>query len=142
MQNANMMYIEGNNARAMEILREVIKERADAHEAWLTLGMIYNSEGNVHKMIQCNMMAAHLSASNNDLWKSLAYASKDLGHIDQAIYCFKKAHKVNSNDIDSLFEMCDLMSNQGITREARTGLEKVLVGMFSPILSIHEEKSH
>lgn len=129
MQNANMMYIEGNNAQAMEILREVIKERADAHEAWLTLGMIYNSEGNVHKMIQCNMMAAHLSTSNNDLWKSLAYSSKELGYVDQAIYCFKKAHKVNSNDIDSLFEMSDLLSNQGMTREAGTGLEKVLLGM-------------
>lgn len=76
MQAANMKYIEGENAQAIEILREVIRERADAHEAWLTLGMIYNSQNDSNKMLQCKMMAAHLSKTNGDLWKSLGFTSK------------------------------------------------------------------
>ena len=130
MQTANMLYIEGNNAGAMEILREVIKERADAYEAWLTLGMIYNSEGNVHKMIQCNMMAAHLSTTNSDLWKTLAYSSRDIGSIDQAIYCFKKASRVDPHDTDILFEMSELLYNKGMVRESQDCLEKVLTSIY------------
>jgi Tfp pilus assembly protein PilF len=45
MQIANTSYINGDNAGAKEALRTVIRERPDAHDAWLTLGMIYQSEG-------------------------------------------------------------------------------------------------
>ena len=45
MQIANTSYINGDNAGAKDALRTVIRERPDAHDAWLTLGMIYQSEG-------------------------------------------------------------------------------------------------
>lgn len=90
MQTANMEYINGREEQAIEILREVIRERADAHHAWLSLAMIYNSKKNIVKMVQCQMMAAHLSASNDGLWKGLGNTSRELGQEEQAMYCFRK----------------------------------------------------
>lgn len=76
MQRANLLYVQGNNDESIEMLRTVIQERADAHEAWLTLGMIYNSTGDLNRALQCRMMAAHLNPGNADLWASLGLTSK------------------------------------------------------------------
>jgi general transcription factor 3C polypeptide 3 (transcription factor C subunit 4) len=76
MMKANMLYIQGREDESIQMLKDVIKERADAHEAWLTLAMIYNSKNDVPRTIQCKMMAAHLSSSNSDLWRPLGFSSK------------------------------------------------------------------
>jgi tetratricopeptide (TPR) repeat protein len=112
MVHANMLYIDGKDQDAITMLQKVIQERADAHEAWLTLGMIYNKQNDVNKTVQCRMMAAHLSPQNSDLWASLGFTSKELGHLIQSQYCFEKAIAYNPQDTTSLWELSYIYSQQ------------------------------
>ncbi|KAJ3262084.1 General transcription factor IIIC, polypeptide 3 [Boothiomyces macroporosus] len=127
MQSANLRYIMGDEDQALEILRKVIHERPDAHEAWLSLGMIYNRRQDLKKMVECNMLAAHLSPKNGHLWKTLGFTSKEMNNIELAIYCFKKAVKFDSSDIESLWELSTIYIDQKQNNLALEGLNKILL---------------
>ncbi|KAJ3274925.1 transcription factor TFIIIC subunit tfc4 [Terramyces sp. JEL0728] len=127
MQQANLSYIMGDEEQALNILRKVIHERPDAHEAWLSLGMIYNRREETQKMLECNMLAAHLSPKNGHLWKMLGCTSQELNNIEQATYCFKKAVKFDSADIESLWELCMIYLEQKQDSLAIEGFNKLLL---------------
>jgi tetratricopeptide (TPR) repeat protein len=93
------------------MLQNVIKERPDAHDAWLTLGMIYNSQKNITKMVQCRLMAAHLNPANGELWRPLGFTSKELDIPRQAVYCFRKAISFDPMDVESMWELAGLYSD-------------------------------
>ena len=77
-------------------------------------------------MLQCKLMAAHLSRSNSDLWKSLAVLSRELGHKDQAIYCFKKAISADPSDLEALVGSSNLYLEIGNENGAIIGFESIL----------------
>ncbi|KAJ3326306.1 General transcription factor IIIC, polypeptide 3 [Boothiomyces sp. JEL0866] len=138
MQAANLSYIMGDEDQALDILKKVIHERPDAHEAWLSLGMIYNRREDFKKMVECNMLAAHLSPKNGHLWKTLGFTSKEMNNIEQAIYCFKKAVKYDSSDIESLWELSSIYIDQKQDNLALEGLNKILLIDHANTLVIKE----
>ena len=126
MQRANVQYINGENSDAIITLREVIKNRPEAQDAWLSLAMIYTSQKEYHKKLQCQMMAAHLSPRNNYLWKEIGYLSLELGDKEQAIYCFRNAVVADPADLDCHFELTILYEENGQLDLAQDSYESVL----------------
>lgn len=52
-----------------------------------------------------------------------------MGHNEQSLYCFKRAHRVDKNDLECVFEISHLSSLLGDTTYAQSGFEKILEGI-------------
>ena len=90
LQQANMKYIDGENEAALSLIQEIIRQKPDSSEAWLSMAMIYKHINDEEKNLHCELMAAFFSPCS-DLWKSLGKKALELDHRDQALYCLKRA---------------------------------------------------
>ena len=126
MVRANMLYIQGRDEEAILALRQVIQERPDTDQAWLSLGMIYNKKKETEKAVQCKLMAAHLSPSNSDLWVQLGFSSMELGYRTQALYCFQKAIESNPKDVVSRWWEAMIYIQDGMEEDGSEKLQQLL----------------
>ncbi|KAA6423612.1 MAG: hypothetical protein FRX49_06672 [Trebouxia sp. A1-2] len=80
------------HAEAITLLLAVIREAPNLPDAYHTLGLLYESQGDAKKALDFHMISAHLS-KDSQVWKRIAKMSTDLGYLRQAIYCLKNALK-------------------------------------------------
>ncbi|KAJ3085898.1 transcription factor TFIIIC subunit tfc4 [Quaeritorhiza haematococci] len=123
---ANIAYSHGQYQESLRILHEVIRAAPNAHEAWVTLGTIYEELGNTTKAMGAYLMAAHLIAKDADLWKRLGQMSMKLGHTDQAIYCLSKAIVADPTDVDALWDRSYLFYEEKRYQRAIDGYLAIL----------------
>lgn len=112
---ANMSYIRGDTAKSLSLLYDIIRERPDSVGAWKALSIMHEDNGEISKALQSNMMAAHLSPKDGELWYRLGTMSLELNLKDQGLYCFSKAAKCLPNNFDVLWNKAVLLAELGNT---------------------------
>ncbi|CAH9130513.1 unnamed protein product [Cuscuta epithymum] len=97
---ATLCYATGDYERAIQLLSECIR-RSPTHDAYHTLGLVYNAKGDKKRAI-CYYMLATQSVDrpkDTSLWKSLLSWFLDQGKAAAVNYYLPKAIAVDPNDI-------------------------------------------
>ena len=123
---ANLSYALGNLKEAINIYTEIIRIEPSTKRAWLGLAGVHKEMGNRDKELQSLIVATHLRKSHPDDWKSLALQSKELGLLEQAIYCYGQASKSDRRDVDVIWDRADLLRETGKTRQAMQAFAGIL----------------
>lgn len=88
---ANEAFVGRDFAAAQSLYLEVIKKDPKNFSAYKTLGEICKHQGRLNDCCNYWLLAANLHPWHTAFWANVAELSADLGHIDQAIYCYTRA---------------------------------------------------
>lgn len=88
---ANEAFVSNDHALATELYLKVIQKDPKNFEAYKTIGEINKLQGNLNNCCSSWLIAAELRPWDTDFWGDVADLSSELGHKDQAIYCYSKA---------------------------------------------------
>lgn len=127
MGEANLCYARGQTSLAEKVCLEIIRQVPLAHEPFLTLAQIY--ESNPEKYMQFSLIAAHLNPGDIEQWIRIAQLSVEQGNIKQAINCYMKAIKRNANNVDlrvRRIELLQLIGEEKMAYRCYLGLLAVL----------------
>lgn len=72
------------------------------------------------------MMAAHITENDSSLWKRLGDSCKNIGNMEQALYCFQKASKYDSKNVNSLWEQAVIHRDHGRIGHAINDFKQIL----------------
>lgn len=111
MGEANLCYARGQTSLAEKVCLEIIRQVPLAHEPFLTLAQIY--ESNPEKYMQFSLIAAHLNPGDIEQWIRIAQLSVEQGNVKQAINCYQKAIKRNVNSVDLRVQRIELLESIG-----------------------------
>ncbi|POY73527.1 hypothetical protein BMF94_3464 [Rhodotorula taiwanensis] len=108
---ANQAYAEGSLDTAVELLTEVVRIDPIIKVSWYTLATIYEEKGDQEKAVQCKIVATHLLGKDQAAteWASLGRECRQIGLIQQAIYCFTQAIKADKEDVDTMWDRAVLL---------------------------------
>ena len=88
---ANEAFVRNDFQVALNLYLEVIKKDPKNFNAYKTLGEIYKQQGSLNECCNYWLLAANIHPWDSQFWASVAELSNELGHIDQAIYCYTRA---------------------------------------------------
>ena len=80
---ANMLLAFNNIPAAREKILEVIRQWPMSPDPYHTLGMIHEEEGEAGRALECFIIAAHLTAKDEELWSRLAEMSREQNNHQQ-----------------------------------------------------------
>jgi general transcription factor 3C polypeptide 3 (transcription factor C subunit 4) len=123
---ANLAYVDHRLDDAIVTLTEVVRIEPTIRSTWFTLAAIHAELGNVEKSIQLRIIAAHLTPDAGEIWRDLAGQSRELGLLQQAIYCYGQAIKSDKTDVDAIWDRAALLQETGYTRQAVSGYTSLL----------------
>lgn len=87
---ANEAFVRNDFQVALNLYLEVIKKDPKNFNAYKTLGEIYKQQGSLNECCNYWLLAANIHPWDSQFWASVAELSNELGHIDQAIYCYTR----------------------------------------------------
>jgi general transcription factor 3C polypeptide 3 (transcription factor C subunit 4) len=123
---ANLAYVDHRLDDAIVMLTEVVRIEPTIRSTWYTLAAIHAELGNIEKSVQLRIIAAHLTPDAGEIWRDLAVQSRELGFLQQAIYCYGQAIKSDKTDVDAIWDRAALLQETGYTRQAVTGYTALL----------------
>jgi len=95
-------YNRGNDAKAMEILKQIIAERPDYSIAYMHASFIESEQGEPEKAAAILRDAIHHGIMGSDVDGKMGLYLYQSGNYDEAISHLKTAVKEDSRDIDNL----------------------------------------
>ncbi|KAJ1917416.1 transcription factor TFIIIC subunit tfc4 [Mycoemilia scoparia] len=122
MGEANKHYVNQEFDKAVPLLQEVIRQDPKVLQAWNTLALIREEEGNIDLAIKIMLVAAHLTPRDGGNWKRVALltleqaekvaeqgedgSSATMGSAqrklkEQALYCLTKSVRADVNDLEA-----------------------------------------
>lgn len=110
---------------AIPILREIIRTDATVWEAWVTLAQCHEDRGEPHKALGCRLVAAHLR-QDKDNWLELAETSARQGQVDQSLYCYRRAARMDPSDANVLYAWASALKATGRDAEALEAFKRLL----------------
>ena len=114
---ANTLFAFTDLSAAREKLLEVIRLWPSSPDAYHTLGLIHEEEGEAGRALECFIIAAHLTGKDESLWRRLAEMSRDQKNYHQAIYCLNRALRLRMEP-EYLWEKSSLLTTIGQPRKA------------------------
>jgi tetratricopeptide (TPR) repeat protein len=111
-----MAYAQGDTKQTITLYAEVIRHDPYVIAAWNTLASVYEEEGNEEGARQMRFFAAHVE-DEGDTWKDLARQFRQVGKIDQCLYCLRKALNRENADVGVLFELASIYRMTGATKK-------------------------
>lgn len=112
-------------------MQEVIRIEPRAADAWSVLAQCYADKGERDRAVQLRIMKAHLTRDSEE-WEDLAVQSKcvllidsrswevltailtrEMGHHQQALYCYRKVYSLNPDNVDALWDRATLAKEIG-----------------------------
>ncbi|KAH8921971.1 TPR-like protein [Atractiella rhizophila] len=125
---ANMLYVQQEYTEAISLLNEVIKHEPSLRNPWHTLSTIWQELGDVEKSLQAKIVAAKLTPLKEagDVWKEAGNESRELGMLQQAVYCYTQALKIDKNDTDASWDRAILYKELGNPKAAISSHESLL----------------
>ena len=78
------------DAKAADLLVEVVRIAPSLHDSYHTLGLVHESLGNADKAMQFLMIAAHLQPKDHSLWMLVAEKCEIVQESAKAAYCLTK----------------------------------------------------
>lgn len=93
---ANEAFVQNNHDLALDLYLKVIQKDPKNFEAYKTIGEINKLRGNLNNCCSSWLIAAELRPWDTEFWGDVGDLSRELGHFDQAIYCYTKAITPNA----------------------------------------------
>ncbi|EIN05645.1 TPR-like protein [Punctularia strigosozonata HHB-11173 SS5] len=121
----NQAFVDNNIEEAIRIMQEVIRIEPRASSAWSVLARCYTDIGDDKKSLQFRIMAAHLKHDPEE-WDELAKQSREMGYMQQALYCYRKIYSLDPDNVHALWERASLAKEVGDVRAARHSLLALL----------------
>lgn len=127
MGEANQAFAAGDLDHAMVLVKKVIQIEAGVYSAWKILGEIFKEKGEFHKCLLAWLTAAHAKPKDWELWLTCARMSLDQygedkqNYRDQALYCYNRAIRGNSDNIDAIYDRSLLYKETGQLKKASEG---------------------
>ncbi|KAG7664201.1 TFC4 [[Candida] subhashii] len=91
LSKANEAFVRNDIQVAQNLYLEVIKKDPKNFSAYKTLGEIYKQQGKLNECCNYWLLAANIHPWDTQFWGNVAELSAELGHVDQAIYCYGRA---------------------------------------------------
>ncbi|KAJ3497276.1 hypothetical protein NMY22_g19715 [Coprinellus aureogranulatus] len=121
----NQAYIDNNIPETIRIMREVIRIEPRAPAPWTVLAQCYDDMGDKETALKLRVMAAHLR-HDADEWERLARSSRELGHNQQALYCYRKVNTLDPTNVDAYWDRASLAKEIGDFKTAKNALFAIL----------------
>ncbi|KAI0696177.1 TPR-like protein [Cytidiella melzeri] len=121
----NQAYVDNNIPETLRIMQEVIRIEPRAASAWSVLAQCYEDLGEGEKALQLRIMAAHLHQDPEE-WERLAHQSRQQGHHQQTLYCFRKLCQLDPDNVGALWDRASLAKEVGDLRTARHAFMSIL----------------
>ena len=126
LSQANEAFVRNDFQVALNLYLEVIKKDPKNFSAYKTLGEIYKQQGRLHKCCNAWLLAANIHPWDSQFWGNVAELSSELGHIDQAIYCYGRAiASDNTKNAKFILERAFLYKEKKQYGRALEGFQKV-----------------
>ncbi|KAG8715736.1 transcription factor TFIIIC subunit tfc4 [Ceratobasidium sp. 395] len=122
---ANDAYASGDRAIAIKIFQDVIAIEPGIPSAWSTLALCHEEAGDTARALQLRIMAAHL-ASEADTWVELGLSSRELGSMEQAVYCYRNAARLDKTNPDILWDYAFCLRESGQIQKAIKTYDSIL----------------
>jgi len=117
--------VDNNLPDAIRVMQEVIRIEPRAAAAWLVLAQCYEDMHENEKALQLRIMAAHLRHDAEE-WDRLARQSREQGHNQQALYCYRKVYSLDPTNVDALWDRASLAKEMGEFRTAKNAYFAIL----------------
>ncbi|KAL1380810.1 hypothetical protein pipiens_013912 [Culex pipiens pipiens] len=117
MGQANLCYARGDAEMAKQLCLEIVRQVPLAHEPFITLAQIYETE-DPEKFLQFSLIAAHLNPSDVEQWVRIAEISEERGNLDQALTCYSRAIKTDPKNFDLRMKRVQLLEKKGEEKQA------------------------
>lgn len=147
LSQANEAFVRNDFQVALNLYREVIRKDNKNFSAYKTLGEIYKQQGKLNECCNYWFLAANINQKDGEFWASVAQLSAQLGHIDQALFCYGKAIQVsNHKDMDSILGRAKLYKEMKRYGRALEGFQKVHLayptdtGVIKELASVYVEQ--
>lgn len=114
---ANEAFVKQDFDTAIKYYLEVIRLDRRNFGAYKTMGEIYQMKGDMNKCCGMWLYAALCVPWDIEFWGTVAELSTQLGHIDQAIYCYN--HAINYRPKDTLPNPQFLLDRAMLHRQKR-----------------------
>ncbi|KAF6756226.1 hypothetical protein DFP72DRAFT_894942 [Ephemerocybe angulata] len=121
----NQAYIDNNTPEAIRIMREVIRIEPRAPPPWTVLAQCYDDIGERETALKLRVMAAHLRHDAEE-WDRLARHSRELGHNQQALYCYRKVNSLDPSNVDAYWDRASLAKELGDFKTAKHAFLAIL----------------
>ncbi|KAF5345552.1 hypothetical protein D9758_012000 [Tetrapyrgos nigripes] len=124
--DGNQAFVDNNLPEAIRIMQEVIRIEPRAAQAWSVLAQCYEDLKQPQKALQLRIMAAHLRHDAEE-WDKLAMQSKELGHHQQALYCYRKVYSLDPSNVGALWDRASLAKEIGELKNVLSELRTILI---------------
>ncbi len=125
--DAHSAYVANDSAKAIHLLGECIRQAPHVPNAYRTLALIYEEkEQNRERALGLYTIIANLEPKNLEVQQKTARLALELGNLEVALDCLKRATILNPNSISMALEKAWLFSETGKTRRAVDDLKKLL----------------
>ncbi|EKM52010.1 uncharacterized protein PHACADRAFT_150922 [Phanerochaete carnosa HHB-10118-sp] len=118
-------FIDGKFEDTTRIMQEVIRIEPRDPRAWSVLAQCCEIKEESRKALQLRIMAAHLNQEAEE-WEQLAKQSRREGYHQQALYCYRKLHQLDPDNLNALWDRATLAKQLGEPRTARVSLLAIL----------------
>ncbi|KAI5958309.1 TFC4 [Candida theae] len=123
---ANEAFVRNDLQSAQQLYVDVIKRDPKNFSAYKAIGEIYKSQGKLDECCSSWLLAANLHPWDSDFWGQVAELSNELGHIDQAIYCYTRAITSDTRrSANFILERALLYKEKRQFGKALDGLQKI-----------------
>eukprot|EP01126_Amoeba_proteus_P024721 TRINITY_DN2482_c0_g2_i1.p1 TRINITY_DN2482_c0_g2~~TRINITY_DN2482_c0_g2_i1.p1 ORF type:complete len:237 (-),score=60.65 TRINITY_DN2482_c0_g2_i1:119-829(-) len=134
MGEANFLYAENRINEAIPLLKDIVKNRPEFPDPYLTLGNIYRNRKERRKAVKWLQLAAKYQRQKNpQLWRTIASLFKKIGDSEEAVEAYQKVIGLDPDDVESHFERCKLLEGMGDVNRAILGYLHLL--SLQPTLS-------
>ncbi|KAH7325447.1 hypothetical protein B0J17DRAFT_581386, partial [Rhizoctonia solani] len=122
---AHDAYASGDRETAVKLLQDVITIEPGVANAWGTLAFCYEDIGDSSRALKLRIMAAHLEG-DADQWVELGLESREIGSMEQAVYCYRNAARLDKTNPDILWDYAFCLRESGQTQKAIKTYESIL----------------
>lgn len=128
----------GNNAKAMEILDDMLKNTPTA-SAYVLMGHLLNTEGDLDRALEFNTDAIKYDEDDGDLYDNLGNTYLLRGELDKARENLQKALEIRPEMVDANYHLACVYAAEGKTEHALDILRALLDRRYTPIMSVTRE---
>ncbi len=125
--DAHLAYVANDLPNAIHLLGECIRQAPHVPNAYRTLALIYEEkEHNRERALGLYTIVASLEPKNLEVQQKTARLALELGNLDVALDCLKRATILSPNNISITLEKAWLLTKTGKTRRAVNDLKRLL----------------
>ncbi|KAI0225422.1 transcription factor TFIIIC subunit tfc4 [Massospora cicadina] len=98
----NFLYANRSYDEAAALCHKRIAADPSIPDPWVALAHIYDETGDKERALNFFLVAAFIVKFDVSLWKQAGDVSRELGKLDQAIFCYTQASNSEPKDVEAL----------------------------------------